>query len=181
MSTIENWHPCLSVPMGKRQEWNCLLHCCWLGMTLLSFLRPKLLSLYQKPPWPAHNRDYAAVGSMKCFWDCCSHAGGISQHMPVLFWAMASRIPHQRCGHNWPSSSWKPAKNLGKTSSFLGACVRFWMSQGLNLHPEDLLPFSVAMMLIQMVTWIHTELLCCNVKQKRSTGKVPVKITTKDN
>lgn len=169
MSTIG---PCLSVPVGKREEWNCLLHCWWLGMALLSLpdCRPKLLSLYQKPPWPAQNKDCAAVGrTFRQSEDCdvllglLFHAQGISQHLPVLFWTTISRIPLQRRGHNWPISTWKPVKNLEKTSPFLGACVRFCMSQGLNLHSEDLPPFSMAEMLIQMVTWNHTKLLSYSV------------------
>lgn len=92
------------------------------------------------------------------FLDCCSHAWGVSKDSPVLFWTKASRIPHQRCGHSCPSPSWKPVKNLEKTPSFLSVCIRFCTSQGLNLCPEGLSPFSVAVMLIQVVTLIYTEL-----------------------
>lgn len=104
-----------------------------------------------------------SVRSMKCFWDCSSYVWGISQYLPVLFWTTTSRIPRQTCGHNWPSSSWKPVKKLVMTSPFLGACVRFCMSQGLNLHYEDFPPFSMAVMLNHMVTWIHTKLISYSV------------------
>lgn len=174
----------LTVPRQKSDEQSCLLHCWWLRTAFLTFLRLDWPPQCKEPPGSVPCRVCAACarvtyaqrtsrtgrpGAMgeTCSWSVSRLMSMFLSFLTVLTNARPGQGMQNPRPEMWPQLPWleqKTYQKFGEDTIFFSVCVSwFCTNQGLNLSREGLSPFSVALMLIQVVTMIYTKLLTYSV------------------